>query len=108
MCKHRLIFFNCGHYFHELVEQCRLHHDALREAGWPGWVGNINMPIVDDMETDDVAVGYRRHPCGHCQMQFRPGKWSWCMKLPFLRGHSVGMPWSFARWKRELLIVDLE
>ena len=75
MCKHRLIFFNCGHYFHELMQQCQRHHTALLEAGWPGWVGSIRVPIIDPMDRDEVAVGYRRHPCGHC-LHFRYGKWS--------------------------------
>ena len=91
MCKHRLIFFNCGHYFHELLEQCRLHYDALLQAGWPGWIGSINMPIVDDMERDEVAVGYRRHPCGHC-LRFQAGEWPWSIpSFPFCFPYLVAL-----------------
>lgn len=90
MCNHQLIFFICGHYFHELLEQCRRHHDALREKGWPGWVGGIEVPMVEDMDRDALKVAYRQHTCAQCSQLQHGGKFlrtrfAACMDLLVLR-----------------------
>ena len=66
MCKSRLIYFSCGHYWFELLEQCAAHYHSLRASGWPGWVGSLEVPVGRDMERDEMGVAYRAHFCEDC------------------------------------------